>query len=110
MTLITLLEAIVDRTADMLEWIGASVDRVSKEILERKRRAKYNAAPSKGLEEVLDAIAVDHNVTVKERHREGAREPRQPGSDDRIPGAAPKSGPARRHASISRAWPVTSPR
>ncbi|WP_230532577.1 magnesium transporter CorA family protein [Microvirga roseola] len=67
MTLVTLLEAIVDRTAEVLERVGTSVDQVSKQILERKRRAKHKAASSKGLEEVMDAIAVDHNVTVKAR-------------------------------------------
>ncbi|MBQ0819956.1 MULTISPECIES: magnesium transporter CorA family protein [Microvirga] len=67
MTLITLLEANVDRIAEVLEWVGGSVDQVSREILERKRRAKHKAASTKGLEEVLDAISVDHNVTVKAR-------------------------------------------
>jgi magnesium transporter len=65
--LITLLEAIIDRTAEVLEKVGASVDQVAKEILERKRRAKRKMASTGGLEEALDAISVDHNVTVKAR-------------------------------------------
>jgi magnesium transporter len=66
-TLITLLEAIVDRTAEVLERVGTSVDQVSKEILERKRQARHRAASTKGLEGILDAIAIDHTVTVKAR-------------------------------------------
>jgi magnesium transporter len=66
-TLITLLEGIIDRTAEVLEKVGASVDQVAKEILERKRRAKRKMASTGGLEEALDAISVDHNVTVKAR-------------------------------------------
>jgi magnesium transporter len=66
-TLITLLEGIIDRTAEVLEKVGTSVDQVAKEILERKRRAKRKMASTKGLEEALDAISVDHNVTVKAR-------------------------------------------
>jgi magnesium transporter len=65
--LITLLEGIIDRTAEVLEKVGASVDQVAKEILERKRRAKRKMASTGGLEEALDAISVDHNVTVKAR-------------------------------------------
>jgi magnesium transporter len=66
-TLITLLEGIIDRTAEVLEKVGTSVDQVAKEILERKRRAKRKMASTKGLEEALNAISVDHNVTVKAR-------------------------------------------
>jgi magnesium transporter len=43
------------------------VDRVAKDILERKRRAQRKRASSKGLEEALDAISVDHDITVKAR-------------------------------------------
>jgi magnesium transporter len=66
-TLILLLEGIVDRTAEALEKVGVSVDRVAKDILERKRRAQRKRASSKGLEEALDAISVDHDITVKAR-------------------------------------------
>jgi magnesium transporter len=66
-TLILLLEGIVDRTAEALEKVGVSVDRVAKDILERKRRAQRNGASTKGLEEALDAISVDHDITVKAR-------------------------------------------
>jgi magnesium transporter len=48
MTLITLLEGVIDRTAEVLEKVGASVDQVAKEILERKRRAKRKMASTKG--------------------------------------------------------------
>lgn len=66
-TLILLLEGIVDRTAEALEKVGVSVDQIAGSILERKRRAQRKGASSKGLEEALDAISVDHNITVKAR-------------------------------------------
>jgi magnesium transporter len=66
-TLVVLLEGIVDRTAEALENVGVSVDRVAKDILERKRRARRKGASTVGLEETLDAISVDHDITVKAR-------------------------------------------
>jgi magnesium transporter len=66
-TLVTLLEAIIDRTAEVLEKVGADVDQVAKEILERKRQAKRKAASTGGLEQALDAISMDYHVTVKAR-------------------------------------------
>ena len=50
-TLIMLLEGIVDRTAEVLETVGANVDRVGKEILQRKQRAKRMMASTRGLKQ-----------------------------------------------------------
>jgi hypothetical protein len=45
---VTPLEAVIDRTAEVLEKVGAGVDQVAKEILEPKRQVKQKIASTGG--------------------------------------------------------------
>jgi magnesium transporter len=65
-TLVTLLEAIIDRTAEVLQKVGDGVGQVAKDILERNRRAKKKL-PSPWAEGALDAISTTCHMTVKVR-------------------------------------------
>jgi magnesium transporter len=64
-TLVTLLEAIIDRTAEAPEKVGAGGDQVAKEILERKRRAKQKIVSTRGLDDALDTISTNHHMAIK---------------------------------------------
>ncbi|MBZ0229528.1 MAG: magnesium transporter CorA family protein [Bauldia sp.] len=59
-----LIEAFVDRTADVLERISADVDRINQEIFERRADPRTRG---RGLEAVIGAIGVQGDLAAKSR-------------------------------------------
>lgn len=62
--LIALLEGIVDRLADLLEWVGRDIDAVSREVF---RRGGQASRPQKPLRDTLEAIGRKGDVTSQIR-------------------------------------------
>ncbi len=65
-TLAALLEAMVDRTAEILERTGAQVDEISRRIFQR-RHDRRRRRSSEELEQAMADIAFHQNVTAKSR-------------------------------------------
>ncbi len=65
-TLVTLLEAIVDRAAEILESTGVQVDDISRTIFQARRDPKRRRSGGE-LEEALTRIALRQNLTAKSR-------------------------------------------
>ena len=99
---IALLEAIIDRTADILEKVGADIDAISAAIFQSETARAGDRARLQG-----------HAAPARPQRRpqfEGAREPGQHRPAGEFPDRRMRrhaSGPARAHA---RRWPPTSAR
>jgi magnesium transporter len=65
-TLINLLEAIIDRAAEILEITGAEIDDVTNTIFQGKRDPKKRRSPEE-LETILHTVALKQNMTAKVR-------------------------------------------
>lgn len=65
--LVGLLEAIVDRTADVLEKVSAQVDGISKHISERRRREHDARRSSLELEVLMNDVVFNQNVATQIR-------------------------------------------
>jgi magnesium transporter len=65
--LVNLLDAIVDRMADIIERIGSDVDAISKLILRRGGAASRRRVPTEALEEALARMGTSQDLTSKAR-------------------------------------------
>jgi magnesium transporter len=65
--LVGLLEAVVDRTADILERVGAEVDATSRLILRRDAAAARRNVSTEELKEALTRMGRSHDLTAKAR-------------------------------------------
>jgi magnesium transporter len=64
--LVTLLEAIVDRTAEILELAGSQVDQISREVFQERADARKRRSGG-ALEAAMTRIALRQNLTAKVR-------------------------------------------
>lgn len=62
-----MLEAIVDRTADVLERISKDVDRINQDVFSRQREAERENQSSHELREAISAIGVQGDLAAKAR-------------------------------------------
>jgi magnesium transporter len=64
-----LTESIIDRAADVVEKVGAEIDRINNEVFKRDGRAKAGAglARKRQLSEYLEAIAFQNDIVSKSR-------------------------------------------
>lgn len=65
-TLVRLLEAVVDRTAEILEIAGAQVDQISREVFQERKDPKRRRS-GRELELAMTQIALRQNLTAKVR-------------------------------------------